>query len=86
MVAIPSTGLNCRPSILRISSRDEQPQRRVKLFATALNNLGVGAIITAIVAPIVNGRVADSVHTVVWLLLGCCLIGWAQITLWRFHT
>jgi hypothetical protein len=30
---------------------------QAKLFAAALNNLGVGAIITAIVAPTVTGRV-----------------------------
>ena len=30
---------------------------RVQLFTTALNNLGVGAIIARIVAPLVDGRV-----------------------------
>jgi hypothetical protein len=59
---------------------------RVKLFATALNNLGVGAIITAIVAPAVNDHISDWRHTLAWLTLGVCLIGLAQLTLWRFHS
>ena len=32
---------------------------RIQLFAIALNNLGVGAIIAGIVAPLVEGRVGD---------------------------
>ena len=35
---------------------------RVQLFATALNNVGVGAIIAGIVAPLVDGRVGDWAH------------------------
>lgn len=42
---------------------------QVKTFAAALNNLGVGAIITAIVTPTVNGRVGDWEHTALGLYL-----------------
>jgi hypothetical protein len=64
----------------------ERQNEHAKLFATALNNLGVGAIITAIVTPAVNGRVGDWEHTTAWFILGWCLISMAQLTLWRFHT
>jgi hypothetical protein len=37
---------------------------RIQLFATALNNLGVGTILAGMIVPSVNGTVGD------WLQLG----------------
>jgi hypothetical protein len=51
---------------------------RVRLFATALNNLGVASLIAGVVAPSVNGTVADAAHIVVWLVFGANLIAMAQ--------
>jgi hypothetical protein len=58
---------------------------RITLLATALNNLGVGAIIAGIVAPMVNGAVADLAHIAPWLILGADLIWLAQVTLGRLR-
>ena len=54
---------------------------RVKLFATALNNLGVASIVSGIVVPAVNGTVADAAHIAAWLILGANLIAMAQVWL-----
>lgn len=62
---------------------DQIHNARVQLFATALNNLGVGAIIASIVAPMVNGSVSDPVHVAVWFLLGADLIAVSQAWLGR---
>ena len=58
---------------------------RVKLFATALNNLGVGAIIAGIVAPMVNGTVGDPAHIGAWCAVGADLIALAQVWLGRLR-
>jgi hypothetical protein len=47
---------------------------RVKLLATALNNLGVGAIVAGIVAPTVNGTVGGAAHILAWVVFGTDLI------------
>ena len=59
---------------------------RVTLMATALNNLGVGAIMAGIVAPLVNGTVGGLVHVTPWVILGINLIAMAQFTLGRLRT
>jgi hypothetical protein len=51
---------------------------RIKLLATALNNLGIGAILAGIVAPLVNGTLARLDTTIVWLALGVDLIRWRK--------
>jgi hypothetical protein len=58
---------------------------RIQLLATALTNLGVGAIIAGIVAPMVNGRVDDAPHIGAWLALGADLITMAQVVLGRLR-
>ena len=58
---------------------------RVRLFATALNNLGVGAIIAGAVAPMVNGAVGDPAHIAAWFGLGVDLIAMAQVWLGRLR-
>jgi len=54
---------------------------RVQMVATALNNLGVGAIMAGIVGPLVNGNLADLAHITLWLILGGDLLALAQTTL-----
>jgi hypothetical protein len=56
---------------------------RVTLAATALNNLGVGAIMAGIVAPLVNGTVGGLAHVTPW---GVNLIAMAQVSLGRLRT
>jgi len=56
---------------------------RITLLATALNNLGVGAILAGIVAPLVNGTVGDFAHIASWVALGIDVIALAQVTLGR---
>ncbi len=58
---------------------------RVQFLATALNNLGVGAIIAGAVAPVVNGTVGDSAHIAAWFGLGADLIAMAQVVLGRLR-
>jgi hypothetical protein len=58
---------------------------RVKLFATALNNLGVGAIIAGVVVPTVSGRVGDLIHVGLWLVFGVDLVLVAQMCLGRLR-
>jgi hypothetical protein len=59
---------------------------RIQMLSLALNNLGVGAIIAGIVAPMVNGKVADVAHILVWLIFGAQLILLAQFWLGRLRT
>ena len=56
---------------------------QTKLLATAFNNLGVGAILAGVIAPTVNGSVADLVHIGAWIALGTSLITYAQVWLRR---
>ncbi len=58
---------------------------RIGLLATALNNLGVGAIMAGIVAPVVNGTVGDFAHIASWVILGGDLIAMAQVLLGRLR-
>jgi len=58
---------------------------RVQLLATARNNLGVGAAIAGIVAPLVNGTVGDLAHIGAWFALGADLMAMAQIVLGRLR-
>jgi hypothetical protein len=41
---------------------------RIKLLATALNNLGVDAILAGVIVPSVNGAEADAAHIAIWLI------------------
>jgi hypothetical protein len=59
---------------------------RVQLFATALNNLGVGAILAGIVAPLVNRTVGDPRYIAAWLIFGADLLWLAQVWLGRLRT
>jgi hypothetical protein len=58
---------------------------RITLLATALNNLGIGAIIAGILAPVVAGTVGDFAHIGTWLMLGVDLIAMAQVLLGRLR-
>jgi hypothetical protein len=58
---------------------------RVQLLSTALNNLGVGAIIAGAVAPMVSGKPADPGHLFIWLVFGVDLIAFAQFELRRLR-
>jgi hypothetical protein len=58
---------------------------RVQLLSTALNNLGVGAILAGIIAPSINGRIGDIAHIVAWLVVGADLIALAQALLGRLR-
>jgi hypothetical protein len=58
----------------------------VRLPATALNNLGVGAIIAGIVGPLVNGHLADAAHVLTWACLGADLFALARTTLGRLRS
>jgi hypothetical protein len=59
---------------------------RIQLLASALNNLGVGAIIAGIVAPLVNGTVGDAPHIGAGLAFGADLMTMAQVVLGRLRT
>jgi len=56
-----------------------------QLLATALNNLGVGAILAGVVVPSVSNAMpaANALHIVIWLVLGVDLIALAQGLLGR---
>jgi hypothetical protein len=59
---------------------------RVKLFATALNNLGVGAIIAGIVTPMVRGEINGLASLLIWgVAIGLNLIAQAQFWLGRLR-
>jgi hypothetical protein len=58
---------------------------RVRLFATALNNLGVAAMGAGILVPTVNGTVGDPLHIVAWLVFGASLHALAQLVLGRLR-
>jgi hypothetical protein len=58
---------------------------RVKLFATALNNLGIGSIIAGIVAPMVHGEINAMLSFLAWLVVGLSLIVQAQFWLGRMR-
>ena len=56
---------------------------RIKLLATAFNNLGVAAIVAGIFAPTVNGTVGDPLHITAWLAYGASFVAIAQLVLER---
>jgi hypothetical protein len=58
---------------------------RVQTFATALNNLGVAAIVAGVVAPMVNGTLRDFAHVAVWIVVGGELMVAAQLLLGRLR-
>ncbi len=58
---------------------------RTQMMATAVNNLGVGAILAGIVSPTVNGMVGNGSQIVLWCLLGADLIALAQLILERLR-
>lgn len=58
---------------------------RINLLATALNNLGIGAILAGVIVPAINGTVGDVAHIVAWVVFGADLIALAQITLGRLR-
>ncbi len=62
------------------------PNARVQLLATALNNLGVGAILAGIAASLVSGTLGDFAHIASWIALGADLIAMAQVLLGRLRT
>ena len=57
---------------------------RVKLLATALNNLGVGAILAGFAGPLVRGEV-EGLSVLAWVVIGLTLIGQAQLWLGRLR-
>jgi hypothetical protein len=58
---------------------------RVQLLATALNNLGVGAILAGVIVPSINGTVGNAAHIVTWVVLGADLMALAHIILGRLR-
>jgi hypothetical protein len=58
---------------------------RVKLLATALNNLGVGAILAGLVAPMVRGEINSLGSVLVWGAIGVNCIVQAQLWLGRLR-
>ena len=67
---------------------------RIKLFATAVNNIGVATVVTAFVTPIVGFLYSPPSATVTawwpliglaWLLVGLCLHVFAQLALGRLQ-
>jgi hypothetical protein len=58
---------------------------RIKLLATALSNLGVGAILAGVIVPRVSGAPGYLAHSVVWLILGADLVGIAIASLGRLR-
>ena len=61
---------------------------RVQLLATALNNMGVGAILAGVIVPSVSGSTpaANALHIVIWLMVGVNLVALAQSVLGRLTT
>jgi len=53
---------------------------RIKLVATALNNLGVGSIVGGFIGPAVNGRLGSgqAAATIAWIAAGIILHSFAR--------
>ena len=61
----------------------KRQEERVKLFATALSNVGVASIISGVVAPLVLGRFNDGLAAGAFLLgLGFTSLRSAFCTMW----
>jgi hypothetical protein len=58
---------------------------RIKLLASALNNLGVGAILAGVVAPLVSGTFGGPGRVIAWIVMGADLIALAQLVLGRLR-
>jgi hypothetical protein len=58
---------------------------RIQLLATALNNVGVGAMLAGVIVPAINGTVSDWPHIAIWLAFGADLIAIAQTWLGRLR-
>ena len=58
---------------------------RITLLATALHNLGVGAIIAGFVVPMVKGEINGLASVLIWLVIGLDLVGLAQVFLGRLR-
>jgi methylmalonyl-CoA mutase cobalamin-binding subunit len=58
---------------------------RITLLATALNNMGVAAIVAGILAPLVKGEIVSSLAMATWLVVGLVSIIAAQATLGRLR-
>ena len=58
---------------------------RTTLLATALNNVGVGAILGGVVAPVVRGDISAPASIGVWLVVGLDFIGMAYMLLGRLR-
>jgi hypothetical protein len=56
---------------------------QIKALATVFTNLGVGLILSGIVAPVVNGTVGDASHIALWIALGVSSIAVAHEVLER---
>jgi hypothetical protein len=58
---------------------------RIRLFATALNNIGigVGSVVVGIFAPIITGAAGGPLHFGAWLATGLLFLGLAQFTIGR---
>jgi hypothetical protein len=58
---------------------------RIQTLATALNNLGVGSILTGIVAPVVHNEIKSGLTVAGWLVGGVACVGAAQWLLGRLR-
>lgn len=61
---------------------------RVKLLATALNNVALAFIVAGFVAPAVSGQMTGGGHvlvTLAWVLTGLVIHGSAQLALGRLR-
>ncbi len=58
---------------------------RVTLLATAANNIGIGAILAGIVAPMIRGDISAEVSIVIWLMIGLDFLWLAYILLVRLR-
>jgi hypothetical protein len=59
---------------------------RIKLAATALNNLAVGTVISGIVVPLARGDINSLTSAVIWTVIGLNFAWMAQVTLGRLRT
>ena len=58
---------------------------RIKLWATACSNLGVGCLIAGAVAPMVTGQIHVLPSVVAWTLIGLDFISLALMWLGRLQ-
>ena len=58
---------------------------RIQLLATTFNNIGVGAVVAGVLAPLVRGDIGGLGAVVIWLLIGADFLILAQTTLGRLR-